>query len=391
MQENDLREKVQSTATALKGQFLERDRVIEGLVVALLARQHVLLLGPPGTAKSALANALCGVVGGAEYFQWLLTRYSTPEEVFGPVSLSGLKEDKFRRVVTGKLPEAHVAFLDEIFKANSAILNALLTAINERMYHNNGGAMHIPLETMIGASNELPEGGTAGELAPLYDRFLVRFWIEPLKSDGNFIDLIADEGEDGAAQTFGEAVGEMFTLADLRQAQGYAAAVTVPRAAATRIAELRRELASKGIAASDRRWKQAMKALRANAWLSGDVEVTEDHFTILADCLWDDPETRRDVAVTVQLFCGQEIADALKVHDAIVDLIDSLSVDASAREQELTRVTREGKRAETVLDKLLDEAQSASNKATIRKLRAQVTDTLTPIRAEARKILGLGS
>src|SRR5262249_8007401 len=123
----------------LNSAFAEREREIRGLLLALLAREHVLLLGPAGTGKSALANCACAAIHGATFFQWLLTRFSSPEEMFGPVSLDGLKNDRFRRIPTGKLPEAHVAFLDEIFKANSAVLNSLLTALNERAFDNDGG------------------------------------------------------------------------------------------------------------------------------------------------------------------------------------------------------------------------------------------------------------
>ena len=385
-----VQQKMVALSEVLKGQFIERDRVIEGMVVALLARQHVLLLGPPGTAKSALASALCSAIGGADYFQWLMTRYSTPEEVFGPVALSQLKKDKFKRVTTGKLPECHVAFLDEVFKANSAILNALLTIINERKFHNNGGAVPVPLESVVGASNELPEGGTGGELAPLYDRFLLRYWIEPIKGDGSFVDLISDEGEDGAALPRDPAapVGAI-TLDELHAAQQAVDAVRLPRKAAIRLAELRSKLARDGVSASDRRWKQAVNALRANAWLSGDAEVTDDHFAILSACLWDEPEQRAPVAVAVHEYCGQGVAEAMKVHDAVVELIGSLPRESGDRVQLISRVSREGKRAEQQLEKLLDEAVGDSSKRAIKKLQLQLRDALDPVRIEARRALGI--
>ncbi|HEY6394949.1 MAG TPA: AAA family ATPase, partial [Candidatus Binataceae bacterium] len=116
--------------------FLERSEHIDGALAAMLSANHVLMIGPPGTAKSMLAEELCTRIEGANYFQWLLTRFSTPEEIFGAVSLKSLEQDDYRRVTTYKLPQAHIAFLDEIFKANSSILNALLSIINERIFHN---------------------------------------------------------------------------------------------------------------------------------------------------------------------------------------------------------------------------------------------------------------
>jgi MoxR-like ATPase len=145
--------------------------VIDGALAAVLAGEHVLLLGPPCTAKSALARAIAQAFGGA-YFARLLTKFSTPEELFGAISLRALEQDHYARITTGKLPEAEFAFIDEVFKANSAILNALLAVVNERVFHNDGQPVACPLVTMSGASNELPEGK---DLEALFDRFLVRF------------------------------------------------------------------------------------------------------------------------------------------------------------------------------------------------------------------------
>ncbi|MFK7928761.1 MAG: AAA family ATPase, partial [Myxococcota bacterium] len=125
--------RLQRILTALDGSLLERTTHTRAVLLALLAGQHALLLGPPGTAKSLMARAMCAVFEDATYFEYLLSRFTHPDELFGPVSIPGLKVEDYRRLTEGFLPQAHVAFLDEVFKANSAILNSLLTLINERV------------------------------------------------------------------------------------------------------------------------------------------------------------------------------------------------------------------------------------------------------------------
>src|SRR5437879_6064964 len=167
--------------------FLERSQLIDGALCALLSAHHVLIVGPPGTAKSMLAEELCQRIEGARYFQWLLTKFTTPEEIFGAVSLKSLEQDEYRRITADKLPEAHIAFLDEIFKANSSILNALLTLINERLFHNGRQRVGVPLITMFGASNELPD---EEELTALYDRFMLRFAVDYIGEEFHFLRML---------------------------------------------------------------------------------------------------------------------------------------------------------------------------------------------------------
>lgn len=167
--------------------FLERSEVIDGALTALLSGHHVLLIGPPGTAKSMLADELCRRLHGGTYFQWLLTKFTTPEELFGAVSLRALESDEYRRVTTRKLPEAEIAFLDEVFKANSSILNAILTVMNERRFHNGRDVTEVPLISLFGATNELPE---EDELQALYDRFLLRYVVGYIADDFRFLRML---------------------------------------------------------------------------------------------------------------------------------------------------------------------------------------------------------
>ncbi len=281
--------------------FLERAEVIDGALAALLAGHHVLIIGPPGTAKSMLADEVCRRLHGGIYFQWLLTKFTTPEELFGAVSLTALERDEYRRVTALKLPEAHIAFLDEVFKANSSILNAVLTLMNERGFHNGRSIETVPLITLFGASNELPEDD---ELQALYDRFLVRFVVSYIDEDFRFLKML--QAQPPASRV-------TLSLDALREAQVEAAAVVVPDAIYRSLTDLRRELAKAQLVSSDRRYHHALALLRAHAYLDGRSSVSDDDLFFLEHVLWRDPTERVEVRNTIHrlLRCYVEDAKAL--------------------------------------------------------------------------------
>ncbi|MBI4524292.1 MAG: AAA family ATPase [Deltaproteobacteria bacterium] len=289
------RKKLQKIRGELAQYFLERGDLIDGSLSALLCSQHVLIIGAPGTAKSMLANEICRRIEGANYFQWLLTRFSTPEEIFGAVSLKALEQDDYRRVTTHKLPEAQIAFLDEIFKANSSILNAILTLINERIFHNGKEILPVPLLTLFGASNELPEDD---ELMALYDRFLLRFVVKYIEEDFRFLRML-----EAAEQT----ERTTLTLEELREMQAQARDIRIPGAVYRTIADLRRELKRRNIEASDRRYRQSLSLLQAHAYLRGESQVTENDLFFLEHVLWRDPGEQPQVRDAIrELVLGYE-------------------------------------------------------------------------------------
>lgn len=289
------RERLSRIREELAHLFLERGEVIDGALAALLAGHHVLLVGPPGTAKSMLADELCRRISGASYFQWLLTKFTTPEELFGAVSLKSLEQDDYRRVVRGKLPEAHIAFLDEVFKASSSILNAILTLMNERRFHNGTEVHRAPLISLFGAANELPEDE---ELQALYDRFLVRFVVHYIDDDFRFLRML--QAPPAAATT-------QLSLDDLAALRAEAASLPIGDQVFRSLAELRRSLNAKRIVASDRRYRQAVDVLRARAFLDGRAAVEESDLFFLENVLWHEPSQRDEVRAAIhELLRGYE-------------------------------------------------------------------------------------
>jgi len=288
-------EKLKNIREELKQMFLERGDLIDGALAALLSSHHLLIIGPPGTAKSMLADELCRRVDGANYFQWLLTRFTTPEEIFGAVSLKALEQDDYRRVTDHKLPDAHIAFLDEIFKANSSILNAILTLINERLFHNGKEVIRVPLLTLFGASNELPE---EEELTALYDRFLLRFVVNYIAEDFRFLRMLESQAQPQRT---------LLSLAELKELQQAVRAVPLPSHVYRGIADIRRELNKKNIVASDRRYRQSLVLLQAHAFLEGATEVQEKNLFFLEHVLWRDPAEQEPVRSTIrELLLGYE-------------------------------------------------------------------------------------
>lgn len=267
---------------ALNAKYLEREGEIEAMLIALLSRQHLLLIGAPGTGKSALAADLANIVQDSDYFQWLLTRFSTPEELFGPLSLKELENGVYKRNTTNKLPEAHITFLDEIFKANSAILNSLLTLINERVFYNNGGAIETPLMTMIGSSNEYPEAEEG--LEALFDRFLLRFEVEYIGDDKNFISMLKGSGSQTQLPSL--------TMDELTDLQFFTEMVNIPDDVYETLAEIRVALRDEGIRPSDRRFKQGLSVLRAKALVEQRQTVIVDDIVFLENALWESPEQK---------------------------------------------------------------------------------------------------
>jgi MoxR-like ATPase len=287
-----LSQRIRRLIEALGEGILEKEEALRLMVLAALAGENVFLYGPPGVAKSMLARRLAFAFRDARTFEYLLGRFTTPEEIFGPVSISRLKDaDRFERVVDGFLPTAEIAFLDEIWNASSPILNTLLTAINERRFRNGSEELRIPLRTVIGAAGQLVPNEPG--LDNLWDRFLLRIRVAPIQSAEAFLSLIHTVGT-----LEGDSVPpeDKITADELDEWTDARDAVTIPDDVAALILDIRERIArhnsmtnveeNDGVAVSDRRWRQAIRLLRTSALLNDRTEIDALDCAMLRHCLW---------------------------------------------------------------------------------------------------------
>ena len=276
----------------------EKNTEISLSLLAALAGESVILLGPPGVAKSMVARQLKTAFRDARSFEYLMSRFSTPDEIFGPVSIQKLKtSDTYERAVEGYLPTADVVFLDEIWKAGPAIQNTLLTVINEKIFRNGNREMHLPLKLLVAASNELPAKGEG--LEALWDRFVIRIESRPIKLEKNFRAMLLEAPTDFSGST---------DFSDLKiTAEEYAewaekiCKIGVKEEVLDAISAIRKSLRAvnvdeaaerRNIYVSDRRWKNIVRLLRTSAFMQDREKVDICDLLPIYHCLWQEPEER---------------------------------------------------------------------------------------------------
>lgn len=262
--------KLQNFRGALNSATLEREHVIDGLLASLLSKQNAFLLGKPGTGKSDLVRNICNGIKEANYFGYLLTPTTDPSEVFGPVAVTKLLNDEYTRDVNGYLPSAHIGFLDELFRGSSAILNSLLTILNERTFNNGKDNIHTPIQSIIAATNSWPEEESLQAFA---DRFLFRPTVENLRKPVSKRQL--DQWALGLESR--PTVGVHLTLQDLTDLQEYANKIRVGDEFLDKFNSVWELLAQRNIFISDRRRVQILKFLKAWAVVQGDEELFAEH------------------------------------------------------------------------------------------------------------------
>lgn len=277
-----VRDKFALARRELSSALIEREDEVDLVLTALVANEHVLLVGPPGCGKSLLLDSVLSWTGGTK-FSILLTKFTSVEEVMGPVSLTALKADRYVRVTTGKLPEADHAYCDEVFKASSAILNTLLRILNERTCDaGDGVARRVPLKLCLAASNEWPSSETGKELSALLDRFVLRKSVSPIRSLAGRQKLLWTR--DHAPK-----LSSTVTPAEVEQARRQALALPWSSDAREALEAILKELAREGVQPGDRRQFKSIDVIQAFAFLNGSDEVLPEHLEVAQHCLWDDP------------------------------------------------------------------------------------------------------
>lgn len=296
----------------MNGTFVERNEPIRGNLVAALSGTNILLLGRAGVAKSALISQWNRRIVESVYFEWLLNKFSTPEELFGPYSFTQLEFDKYVRQTKGKLPEATTAFIDEIFKGNPSVLNAMLKILNERVFYNDYIPTKLDLITVAGASNEIPESEDG--LDAFLDRFLLKYEVEHIKEDGNFLKML-DSDLEVEPKAF-------ITKTDLVDAQTVVRAVTFPDEMKQIYVKLRKTLRYEGMNVSDRTYKTSIRLLKAQAFLAGRDKIDTPDFEILKHVVWTDPNQKKKAQSLILELIAPEKNQVYEIRDNCVQSFD---------------------------------------------------------------------
>lgn len=388
---------LQTIIGELKAGLPEREVEIDLLVRSIIARSHPLFIGEPGVAKSLLIREFMSHIDDAALFEVLLAKDTPSDQVLGPVSLAALEQDEFRRITKGKLPEANVAFLDEIFKANSTVLNALLSIINERIFHNNGHSMTVPLWTCVGASNELP-GTDRDDLRAFRDRFGVTKMVDHVRTSGGLMQVLDGQLQRGRGESV---AGELTKIssAEIEAIQTTATEVEVPPNVRKALVELRARAESENLTISARRMFEGVKLMMAAAALDGRTEVSVEDMKVFEHVLWSDPEDHSTAYELTLDYAGAVAKKAAKLRGefdeqqaTLSDLQSKMPADGSVPDSELMgNIGVTSNMLKKLAQRVDDAIENAKEEGHETAELDQLQSDLATARESVKKLLGIGS
>ncbi|MDY5779397.1 MAG: AAA family ATPase [Succinivibrionaceae bacterium] len=342
----DLKNRISSLIYALNSGLFERKNTIKMCMLAALSGESVFMLGPPGIAKSLIARKFTSVFYDVNSFEYLMTRFSTTDEIFGPLSINALKnEGRYSRLTNSYLPKAQIVFLDEIWKAGPAILNSLLTVINEKIFKNGDTIEKIPMHLLITASNELPEQDSG--LEALYDRMLIRLWLDPIKDKANFKSMLTLKSQNSTVSDrlkikdeellswakeieeitiSNEAFEDLYFLKEQFDQSASINKEEEETSKSTNVKEKMKTLSKLYI--SDRRWKKAYHLLATSAYFNERVKIEKIDLLLLKDIMWNDLHTRSRIYEIIKQYATTKLFD----QSSVVFNIEELNI-------KLTRLT----------------------------------------------------
>jgi MoxR-like ATPase len=366
-----LHEKFVSIADEVGEVLLEREDEIRGGIIALVSGNHIFYDGPPGTGKSMMCNAITTRVEKADIFSYLMTATTTDDAIIGPVKLSALQEDRYERRLENGIGNAHVIFLDEIWKANSAVLNALLEILNEGYITNDGVRVEVPLLTGFFASNETPD---KDELQALYDRIALRFYVDPIKDYENEVRVL--QGQTRALND----VDATVSLKDIESAREAVNEVEIPMPVLDIALGLYAKANNEGFTMSFRRLNWVLNAVRANAWLNGRDEATKTDLllpfsaTLPAD--YDDFEKAKILVEETIVPLYAEAREAMKtIRGSKSEFDNAVKSGQVDRVVPMATAVASVSKVVTTFETILGQAEDDDEKALIEKVKAQALDT----------------
>lgn len=385
--------KLRDIRNELKLELVERGTEIDLVTIAFMARVHILMLGEPGVAKSMLIDGFLSHIENATIFKKLLNKDTEPAEIFGPIALSALKEDRFDRQTDGYLPTAHAAFVDEVFRSNSTNLNGMLQIINEGTFGVGNRVDPVNLWSMCGATNNLPTHDRE-DLAAFADRLGIRRMVQPVRTQDGIVDVLSGQ----LARNRGESIADSHTTItkeEMEQVQEAVTRVHVPERVKTKLAELWQKADTEGLRLSVRRLGEGVKGVQANALLNDRGEVKAEDLRILEHFLWNEPD-EQSIAYNLCLdFAGSVGKAAARWRTAfeeeaqkLSDIQGKMPVDGSITDElaaQLAKTSRGLRKVEDSVESAIDTARDeGTDPAELESVLAEVQRT----RESTRKLMG---